>query len=139
MKVIAQSFTTRQADQHQQLAGYSMDEMLQGHAPCSSYQFKCKLPTTISVHSRDIIVYKTVVYKTIASLASATAPSFSGMSCLTWVPAAALCRRSDKKIDFCLEHVLNLISKAKKVVNVHNILSQSSCTNRAENTVIFLC
>jgi len=59
--------------------------------------------------------------------------------CREWSNAgaiAALCGRSEKKIDFYSEHVLHLISNAKKLINVHNV---SLYTNEAENIVAFLC
>ena len=44
-----------------------------------------------------------------------------------------------KKIEFHSEHVLNLICKAKNLINVRAVSLPSPLYNEAENTVVFLC
>ena len=57
------------------------------------------------------------------------------MSGLMQVPWQLSVEGLRKQIDFCLEHVLHLISNAKNLINVDNV---SLYTNEAENTVALI-
>jgi len=50
-----------------------------------------------------------------------------GTSSFSYFPAAALFGKSEQKLT------------AKKTINVHAVISQGLCANKAENTIVFLC
>ena len=98
------------------------------HPPACIYMWHQVLPMTVKVsnggaqedscvHNPFNKVSKIIIQ--VASLNSATVPSFT-VSGTTQVPGQ-LPTGIWQKTDFHSEHVQNLISKAKKLVNIHNV------------------